>query len=123
MKILAGLLLFAALTLSASDVTGRWAGMIVLNNPNGDGNKDTTALLLLKQTGAEITGTVGPTEDHQLAITKGAIDGDKIAIEVVSEGPLVKLALMVEGDHLKGDLTMSNGQETRTGKVDVARQK
>ena len=50
------------------NVTGKWTGSLTVNGPDGQ-TKDSTALLVLKQAGTEITGTVGPNEDERHAIT------------------------------------------------------
>jgi len=43
-------------------------------------------LLILKHTGSEVTGTVGPHDGEQHAITKGKIEGDKITLESADGG-------------------------------------
>jgi hypothetical protein len=116
--LLAALGSFAA---TAADVTGKWTGSFTL--VSGDGH-DETALLVLKQTGTAITGTIGPNEDEQHAITKGSIDGDKITLEVVEPETRVKLDLVLTGDRIVGDVAV-NGEEGRgiKGKIDVKRAK
>ncbi len=42
----------AAVAMADVDVTGKWSGTLDLTGPNGETNQ-TTALLMLKQTGAE----------------------------------------------------------------------
>jgi hypothetical protein len=49
-------------------VTGKWSGSFNATNPNGE-TKESTAVLVLKQTGTDITGTVGPNEDEQFPKT------------------------------------------------------
>jgi len=61
-------------------VTGKWSGTHAAD-PNAEA-KESTALLVLKQSGSDITGTVGPNADEQFPIQKGKIDGDKITLEV-----------------------------------------
>jgi hypothetical protein len=106
---------------AAADVTGKWTGSFKIIS--GDG-QDETALLVLKQTGTAISGTVGPNEDEQHAITRGSIDGDKITIEVVDGETRVKLDLVLTGERIVGDVAV-NGEEGRSlkGKIDVKRAK
>ena len=118
MKLLACFVCLA--TLAMADVSGTWSG--TLKGNGGDGH-DSEVTLVLKQNGNEITGTAGPTADHQMPIQKGTIDGDKIALEVpVGEG-LFKFALVVEGDHIKGDVNASMGDQKMEAKLDVTRAK
>lgn len=86
MKKLLACLFLLALTLSAADVTGKWSGSFETADASGQ-TRTSPALFTLKQTGSQITGTVGPNEGEQTAISKGTIEGDKIALEVQNEGP------------------------------------
>ena len=102
-----GRLLVALLTLvaamHAADVTGTWSGSMAMTK--GDETKDDSAYLILKQTGTEITGTIGPNADKRLTITKGSADGNGVYIEAIVEGDnKLVLRLKVEGDKLVGDL-------------------
>jgi hypothetical protein len=103
----------------AADVTGKWTGTIA-----PDGGDTHTALLVLKQDGATITGSAGPDESQQFPIKTGKIDGNKVVIEVApTDESLYHLELVLDGDHLKGDATFHRGDDTMTGKVDVSRVK
>ena len=122
MKLLGCSLLMAALALAAgaADVTGTWSGSLKGTGPEG---QDGGITLVLKQAGTEITGTAGPSADHQMPIQKGKIEGDKIALEVaVGEGTF-KFDLVLEGEHLKGDVNGSMGDHNITAKVDLTRAK
>jgi hypothetical protein len=83
----------------ADDVTGTWSGSLAMTK--GDETKDDSAYLILKQTGTEITGTIGPNADKRLTITKGSADGNSVYIEAIVEGDnKLVLRLKVEGDKL-----------------------
>ena len=92
--------------------------------PNGE-VKESTAVLMLKQTGTDITGTVGPSEDAQFAIQKGKIEGDKITLEADHEGhtmtAFVDLALAAGA--FSGDVSMSVEGQTAKAKIEVTRGK
>ena len=101
-KILVGLLAFVAL-IHAADVTGTWSGSMAMTK--GDETKDDTAYLVLKQTGAEISGTIGPNTEKRLTITKGSAEGNNVYIEAIVEGDnKLVLRLKLDGDKLVGDL-------------------
>jgi hypothetical protein len=105
-----------------ANVTGKWSGTAVITGPGGE-TKDTPALLVLNQTGSEITGTVGPGEGEQHTIKSGKIDGDKITLLVEEEGHVINFALVLSADRIKGDLKISAGDQTMTAKLDVSRAK
>jgi hypothetical protein len=101
----AGLVL--ALTAAAPvDVNGKWEGK--LTGQRGDGTAvEEGALLILVQKDTTITGTVGGSETDQNTITKGAIDGNKVSLVVErSEGRQITIELTVDGDEMKGTITM-----------------
>jgi hypothetical protein len=122
MKLLGCSLLMAtlAMTAAAADVSGTWAGSLKGSGPDG---QDGGVTLVLKQAGTEITGTAGPSADHQMPIQKGKIEGDKIALEVPVGDGLFKFELVVEGEHIKGDVSASMGDQQMKAKVDVTRAK
>jgi len=117
------LLLGAVALVAAPDnnISGKWSGSFVITR---DGEtKDATAVLVLKQTGSEVTGTVGPNEDEQHAITTGKIDGDKITLTAANEGMVIKFDLVLAADRITGDVNMARDGETAKAKIDVTRAK
>jgi hypothetical protein len=122
------LLVFLVLTALAgaamadTDITGKWSGSFNAAGPNGE-TKESTAILILKQNGSEITGSVGPNEDEQFTIQKGRIDGDKITLEADENGHTLKFDLVLASGRITGEAHMSHDGETRTAKIDVTRAK
>jgi hypothetical protein len=118
------ILLLGAMALVAApdtNITGKWSGSFVITR---DGEtKDTTAVLVLKQNGSEVTGTVGPNEEEQHAITKGTIEGDKITLTADHEGMVIKFDLVLAADRITGDVNMARDAETAKAKIDVTRAK
>jgi hypothetical protein len=116
------LAVFCVMAAAAADVTGKWTGSFKTTNADGEA-RDGTALVILKQTGSDITGTVGPNEGEQHAITKGKIEGDKITLES-ADGPMViKLDLVLTGDRIAGDVTASGEGRSMKAKIDLGRAK
>jgi hypothetical protein len=110
----------AGVVLADVDVTGKWSGSFNATGPNGE-TKETNALLLLKQTGTDITGTVGPDENEQFAIQKGKIEGDKITLAVDHDGMTMRFDLAVNAGRITGEVQMSRDGQTRNAKIDVSR--
>ena len=117
------ILLLGALALVAvadTNVTGKWTGSFKIAGPDSETG---TAFLMLKQSGSEISGTVGPDEGEQHAITKGKIEGDKITLLVEDEDHTIKLDLVVAGDRITGNANISHEGQTKQAQIEVTRAK
>ena len=112
----------AGIAIADTNVTGKWSGSFNVMDENG-GTKESTAVLILKQSGSEITGTVGPDEGEQHAITKGMIDGDKITLESADGNVSIKLDLALAGDRITGNVSAVGEGRSMKGKIDVTRAK
>jgi hypothetical protein len=117
-----GALWFAAMTLSAADISGKWSGSFTVTGLGGESQHD-TAFVVFQQKGTELTGSGGPDETRQWPIQKGKVEGGKITFEVQSDGPLYKVDVMLVGDHIKGDVTVVQEGQTAQAKVDMTRVK
>lgn len=124
MKVLRGVLLLLVMVLaaSASDISGTWSGTLKIARPDGQ-MQDDTIHMILKQDGGKLTGTAGPSADEQLPIEKGVVDGNKVTMEVPVQGGAFKFAVVLDGDHLTGDVTMSAGGQNMKAKMDATRTK
>lgn len=120
-------LLIALLTLAASvyaaDVTGTWTGPLSMTM--GGETRDDTALLVLKQDGAAVTGSIGPNEGRRYDITKGTADGSSFLIEAVVDGDnKIILRLKLEGEKLTGELKAEGpSAPPLTGKMTLEKKK
>jgi hypothetical protein len=124
MKALEAVLLSVVLTVTATamDISGTWSGTLKITGPDGQAQDDTIHMIL-KQDGSKLTGTAGPSAGEQLPIEKGAVDGDKVTMEVPIPNGSFKFVIALEGDHLKGDVTLSAGGQTMKAKMDATRAK
>ncbi len=113
---------FAGSAMADADVSGKWSGSFNMMGPNGE-TKETTALLMLKQTGSTITGSLGPSEDEQHTITKGKIEGGKISLEAADGNMSIKFELALTGDRITGEATADGEGRTMKAKLDVTRKK
>ena len=116
MSQLLALALAAVTTLAAADVTGNWKGTLT-----PDGRDSGPALLVLKQEGKTVTGTVGPDEGERHPISKGTVENDTVAFEVETPGGVMRFALKQNGDELTGDVTRERDGQQQTAKLAVKR--
>jgi hypothetical protein len=110
------------LTASAADVTGAWSGTFKITLPDGQ-TQDDTVHLVLKQSGGAVTGTAGPSAEQQVPIAKGTIEGNKVVLEVPVPDGMFKFDVVVDGEHLKGDVIRTAGGQSMKAKMDAARVK
>lgn len=103
-------------------IAGKWTGSFVADSGNGE-THDSTVVLILKQEGNRVTGTVGPSEDERWPIKSGKVEGDKVTLEVETDGPVVTLNLVLSGEHLKGDAHATRDGQSRSAKLDAMRAK
>ena len=95
---------------------GSWSGSFDIIAQDGSIHPD-TALLILKQDGAAITGTAGPNENEQSPISLGMVTGQDIQFNIDTQGGrTMTFLLRLDDDHLKGYA----GGETPDGKVTAA---
>src|SRR5215203_3634027 len=106
--------------LAAPDLTGKWSGSFLITGPDGQ-TKDDMAFMDLKQNGAELTGTAGPSPEQQWAIQKGKVEGNKITFEVQTNEPLLKFELTLIDGHLKGEAKGEHEGRTMKATLDLQR--
>ena len=119
------LMALIALTLplcAVADVTGKWSGSFEFTQ---DGENHTeTAYLILKQDGAALTGSGGPSEEHQMAIRNGKVDGSKLTFEIaLDEDRVMSFVFQSDGDNLTGNVSGPDKESgtTRTAKLSLKR--
>jgi opacity protein-like surface antigen len=126
MKVLLWIFLAAALATSAlaDDLSGKWSGTFTQTGADGQ-SQSGSAYLVLKQSGKEVTGTGGGSESEQWPFEKARFESNEFTGQVHdSDGMTYALDLTLQGDHLKGDVTITTpGGQILKGKVDVARVK
>ena len=104
---------------ASQDLTGTWAGTFVMTMDGA--TRDDVALMVLKQTGKELTGTAGPNADQQWQIVKGVVDGAKVTFEVQADGPAIAFQLTLVDGHLKGTAKAEQDGRSMSAVVDVQR--
>jgi len=124
MKALFALLALAAAAFAAdANVAGRWSGSMSLTAPDGQ-TRDGTVLFLFQQSGNSVTGTAGPSDDNQMAISNGKTEGDRLTFQVVGDQVDFKFELKIDKpEHMAGEVAGTlNGQELKI-KLDLSRAK
>ena len=112
------LLLFAsaAANAGASDVTGRWKATISL------GDETMTGVALLKQTGDEVTGSIGPDDQNQHPLD-GVVKGNQVTLTTHPRpGRTVAFDtcyLTVDGERMTG--TTERKGSSDKGKIELVR--
>lgn len=106
--------------LAAGDLTGTWTGTLTRNSD--DGTRTSDAYVILKQDGAKLTGSGGPSAEEQIPMSKVVMDGDKITFEVDGGNGALKFAVVAKGDTIEGDVVQERSDgTTRTGKIALKR--
>src|SRR5215467_3632121 len=119
------LCLFVPLMLGVTDVSGTWSGSIEVAD-NAGGSSITTAVRAEFQQKANlVSGKIGRREDEQAeTIRNGKVEGTKISFEVssVETTSAMKFNLVLEGDHLEGEMKGTVDSGEIVGKVRLTRE-
>ncbi len=106
---------------TAADVSGSWSGTFDIHFADGRVVKD-TAWLVLQQSGAAITGTVGPKADQQGPIREATLSGDTLKFVADStQGKVLSFVLKREGEKLSGEANGEIGNDRVRVALSMAR--
>jgi len=112
----------ALLAQPAAEITGAYSGRLTLSLPDGD--RDMSAMIVLKDVDGKLTITAGPDAERQLPASSVKLDGAQLSFKVhppdASE-PWV-FDLKAETGRLTGTVMAVRGEDKRPGKVDVKKQ-
>jgi hypothetical protein len=98
-------------------------GSFDTSTPDGKTQHD-SAFFILKQSGADLGGSAGATENQQSEIKSGKVDGQSVQFIIEARaGTQFLFHLVLDGDHLKGTVTGHGQDQEINGIVDVARVK
>ena len=109
-------LLFASSALAA-DASGNWIGKAVVQGEQ----EDHPLYLVLKQDGADLTGTGGPSAEEQIAIEPGKVDGAKVTFVVKTPKMTLNFEFTLDGDTLKGVVNVEHDGQKAVANVDLKR--
>ena len=116
------LLLLAAAGMLMADATGTWTGTLTVSTPDGQ-TRPSPAYLILKQDGATLTGTAGPSAAEQNNIQNGKVENGKLTFELpIGEGTM-KFVLEQKGESIEGDVSAEAQGQKLTAKLSVKLEK
>jgi hypothetical protein len=119
------LLLCLPLVLEAADVSGKWSGSIEVADNAGGSSITTPVRAVFEQKANLVSGKIGRREDERAeSIRNGKVEGSKISFEVssVETTTAMKFNLVLEGDHLEGEMRGMVDSGEITGKVRLTRE-
>lgn len=102
------------------NLTGHWQGSFDIPGPNNTTQHD-TAYLILEQSGSQVTGGAGRSEQMQTPISDGSFQNGKLTFAMHVQGTTVQFNLKLEGDHLHGTATGLPPDPTVKVTVDVVK--
>jgi hypothetical protein len=114
-----------AVTLLGADVSGKWTGNVVVDDPTSGSTVNTQVRADLRQTADSVTGSIGRKEDQQAeSIQHAKLAGGRLTFEVSSAeaNGLIKFVLTLDGDRLDGDMSGTMDGTPIAGKVHLTRQ-
>jgi hypothetical protein len=107
----------SAAALIAADASGNWVGTLT------DERSSNPTLLILKQDGTRLTGTVGADESDRHEIQNGTIQGDAASFEVHLTDRILFVRIKMSEKEMTGSVEMKrNGQTIRTATLALKRQ-
>ena len=119
------LFLFLPMLLGAGDVSGRWSGSIEVADNAGGTSITTPVRAEFHQKSNLVSGKIGRPEDEKAeTIRNGKVEGTKISFEVssVETTSAMHFNLVLEGDHLEGEMKGSVDSGEIVGKVRLTRE-
>jgi hypothetical protein len=119
-------LLCVPLAMGASaDVSGKWSGIIEVADTAGGSSITTSVRVELEQKANLVSGRIGRKEDERVEdIRNGKIEGTKVSFEVSSQETTtaMKFSLVLEGNHLEGEMKGMVDSGEIVGKVKLTRE-
>jgi len=107
----------AAMAQTLPNVSGTWSGNIAITMPDGAVTRD-TAVLVLRQDGPALNGTVGSSIDKQSVIDNGRADAGGIRFHL-SAGGGMNFLLHLDGETLSGEATAQTPRGTISARLDA----
>jgi hypothetical protein len=121
---LVALALYAA---DAADIGGKWTGHVEIADPASGEKIDAPVKAEFTQKGADVSGTIGRTQDAEAeTIRAGKLDGKNLEFEVQPHegaGPMKFKLVVVADDRIEGAMEGAIDEGKISGKVTLTRVK
>jgi hypothetical protein len=102
---------FEGLAQDQADLSGTWK--VTSTWGSGDRQNQNALIMIVRQNGNEITGSLGPSADEQpLAISNGRIDGDTVTFDLGNERAKLSVKFQRQKEKAQGEFSTSNQQGT-----------
>jgi hypothetical protein len=101
------------LVAAAADLSGKWTE----SSRTAGGDADIPHSFIFNQRSAVLSGTGGPDSADQYPITHGVVAGDSVRFELNHRRKSFLYDLKVEGEELRGTLSIRSAQNARTAAV------
>ena len=106
----------------SSSLSGSWAGTIAIPEKGRRGDKEPLHATF-KQNGSELTGTLGPDEKSQLAISKGHVEvtkfGTIVTFDMVGPNFAAHFELVPSGGVLRGVAKLDTEKATAAVELQI----
>jgi hypothetical protein len=102
-----------ALTAVMVNLSGHWSGSFA---PVA-GTEDLPKSFLFHQDSVRLTGTAGSSPAEQIPIIHGVVDGNSVGFELENRQSVFRYDLRMEGQALRGSLSIKTRNETRSTMV------
>jgi len=99
--------------LAVGDLSGNWNGSFRVDG----GDQDVPQLLLLKEDGANLTGTGGPDATERYPISNGQVDGNRVTFELTTGDWKFFYDLKNSGLQMSGKLVLKSANDRRSAEV------
>ncbi len=98
------LFLLIPVILRAQELSGKWRGSFKAEG----GDHEIPQLIVLHQSGSQITGSGGPDDSEQYPIANGTVQGDRVHFELTTALSKFSYDLMKKGNDLSGILEIKS---------------
>jgi len=120
------LVTLAMLAAQASDLGGKWTGLIVIDDTASGTKIETAVELHLEQKGGIVSGKIGQ-ENHpdRVEIRNAKVEGDRLTFEAASveTSSSMRFSLKVKGEHMQGEMKGAADGNDLVAKVSFSRVK
>jgi len=120
------LLALTAFAAAGSNLSGKWTGLIAIDDTSSGTKIETPVELHLEQKESVLSGKIGRENDpEQVEIRNAKIEGDRLTFEASSfeTSSSMRFSLKVQGEQMHGDMKGAAGGADIVAKVSFSRVK